>query len=259
MGFLDGAKAAALSNRAYKEHAAANKLADDGKPKEAGEKYRAALQIYKEAYALAPLRANVVQSYIVLLLREGEFELARDVMLAAEKRKDLSKDDWFHLRLHFSYYQWHNGELDRAIETIRRAGHEKMNGIVYSTLGMYLVDKARATGDYAEALAFNKEAMDYDDEDASTLDNMGQLYDIMSRLDAEHAEEYHKQAIDYFKKARTAKPRQITTIYWLAKLFHEDGDDVRARKVLAPAPTLYFSRLCPVTPEMMDALVKEVG
>ena len=88
---------------------------------------------------------------------------------------------------------------------------------------------------------------------------MGQLYDLMSRNDPEKAEEYHKKAIDYFKKAREAKPRQITTIYWLAKLFHDDGDDVRARKVLIPAPTLYFSKLCPITQEMMDALVKEVG
>ena len=60
MGFLDGAKAAALSNRAYKEHAAANKLADDGKPKEAGEKYRAALLHLKRAGVLDAVNGILV-------------------------------------------------------------------------------------------------------------------------------------------------------------------------------------------------------
>ena len=259
MGFLDGARANAYANKGYKEHAAANRLSDDGKKEEARKKYAAALGLYREAEKLAPMNVNYLMGYIILLMREGFFEEAKEKMLAAEKRKDLKKDGWYSLRLYFSYYQWHCGELDKAIETIRRAGKEKMTGLIYSTLGMYLIDKARQTGDFTEAMSFNLEAMDYDDEDGATLDNMGQLYDAMSRAEPDKAEEYHKKAIDYFKKAREAKPRQITTIYWLAKLFHEDGDDVRARKVLTPVPTLYYSRLCPVSEEMMDALVKEVG
>ena len=259
MGFLDGARASAYGSKAYKLHAAANKLSDEGKPEEAKQKYQVALQMYNEADKLGLNRTNLIQAYEVLLLREGEFEKARELMLRQEKRKDLTKEDWFNLRLHFAIYQWRTGQLDKAIETMERAGHEKQNGAYYSTQGMFLVDKARATGDAREALEFNLKALDYDDEDASTLDNMGQLYDIMSRTVPEQREEYHQKAIDFFKKAHVQKPRQITTIYYLAKLRHEDGDDERARKLLAKTDTLYFSKLCPDTPEMMAALKKEVG
>ena len=160
MGFLDGARASAYANKGYREHAAANKLSDEGKPQEAKQKYQVALGLYREAEKLAPIPLNALMGYIILLMREGFFDEARDRMLAVEKRKDLKKEDWFSLRLYFSYYQWHCGELDKAIETIRRAGHEKMTGVIYSTLGMYLIDKARETGDTAEALAFNQQAMD---------------------------------------------------------------------------------------------------
>ena len=137
----------------------------------------------------------------------------------------------------------------------------RMNGMVYGTLGMFLVDQARVTGDFEEAMQFNREALDYDDEDGAVLDNMGQLYEQMSEAEGngEKAAEYRAQALKYYKKAHKCKPRQITTIYYLARMLHADGDDAGARKLLAVRDTLYISAICPVTAEMMETLAKEIG
>ena len=73
-----------------------------------------------------------------------------------------------------------------------------MNGSIYGTLGMYWVDKARQTGEFGPALEFNRQAMDYDDEDAATLDNMAQLHEAMAEAekDKEKADKYMQKFMD---------------------------------------------------------------
>jgi tetratricopeptide (TPR) repeat protein len=261
MGIFDAAKSAYNGNRAYHLHVDANKLAGEGKVAQAKEKFQAALKLYDEAERQGNLAPNILQAYTLLLMREDEFEKARALMEGMSKRKGLSDAEWTQLRLQYSIYLWHTGQLDRAIETMQRAAAKGMNGSIYGTLGMYWVDKARQTGEFGPALDFNREAMDYDDEDASTLDNMGQLYEAMAEAEGPggQADAYRAQARDYYKKALKQKPRQITTIYYLARMLHREGDDAGARKLLSVKDTLYISAICPVTREMIDALAAEIG
>lgn len=260
MGFFDAAKAAYNGNRAYHLHVDANKLAGEGKVVQAKEKYQAALKLYDEAVRQGNRAPNILQAYTLLLMREGEFEKARELMEEMSRQKGLSDGDWFQLRIQYSIYLWHAGQLDRAIETIGRAAAHSMNGSIYGTLGMYWVDKARQTGEFGPALEFNRQAMDYDDEDAATLDNMAQLYEAMAAAeqDGEKAAACRAQALEYYQKAHAQKPRQITTIYYLARMLHQNGDDAGARKLLETRDTLYISAICPVTREMIDALAAEV-
>lgn len=261
MGLFDTAKAAISGNKAYRTHVAGNEAANAGKPAEAKAKYQEALKLYEESVRLGNVVTKILDGYAILLMREGEFEKARDLMERMSKMKTLTKEDWFQLRLQYSIYQWKMGEYDKAIETIGRAAAYKMNGTVYGTLGMYWVDKAKQTGDFQAALEFNQKAMDYDDEDASTLDNMGQLYEAMAEAedDGVKADGYRAKAIDFYKKAHEQKGRQITTLYYLARMYHRAGDDARARKLLSVRDTLYYSAICPVTREDMEALAREVG
>ena len=259
MGFFDTTRAAIIGNRAYRIHVDANKIAGEGKPAEARAKYDEALRLYGESERLGNIAPNVTQGHAVLLLREGRTEEAKAMLEKLSKNKSLSKDDWFQLRVQYSICLWRLGELDRAMETMGRAAAYKKNGNVYSTFGMYWVDKARRDGDYEAALAFNNEALDYDDEDAATLDNLGQLYYDLAEREPEHAAEHRAKALDFFRKAHEAKPRQITTLYYLAKMYHEDGNDAKARELLSIRDSLYITAVCPVTREMLEELAKEVG
>jgi len=259
MGIFDAAKSAVMGNKAYRTQVDANKLAGEGKPEEAKAKYQEALRLYGEAERLGGLAPNINRAYALLLLREGRFDDAKALMQRMAKNKAMSKDDWFQLRLQYAICHWCAGELDEAMETMGRAAAYKMNGSVYSTMGMFWVDKARQTGELDEALKFNLQALDYDDEDAATLDNLGQLYELMAERDPDRAGEYRAKALDYYEKAHAQKPRQITTLYYLARMYHQDGDDAKARKLLSVKDSLYFSRICPVQKEEMDALAAEIG
>lgn len=260
MGIFDGAKAAVAGRKAYQTHVTANKLADEGKPQAAKAKYDEALRLYGEADRLGLMAFNLQIGHAVLLEREGHFDRARDLLVRLSKQPTLTKDEWFSLRVQYSICQWKTGQIDKAIETIGRAAAHKENGLIYATLGMYLVDRARQTGDFGEALEYSLKGLDYDDEDASVLDNLGQLYEAMADADGgEKAAEYRAQSRTYFEKAHAVKPRQITTLYYLARIYHREGDDARARKLLSVRDSLYISKVCPVTRDMINALAEEIG
>lgn len=264
MGFFDSMKANQLGMRAYRIHVSAMQMRKAGKYDQSEEKLAQAIKMYDEAYAMGFRKSNVLQGYALLLMRRGEFEKAREVMLECSKDKGMSPENRLTLRVDYSICQWKMGKLDKAIETIRNAAQSKKNGTIYTTLGMFLVEQARRTGEFEEALRFNEEALEYDDEDAGVLDNVGQLYLLMADKakadgDEASAEAHWKKALDAFQKARSEKPDQISSNYFLAKMLHADGEDEKARKVLDDTLKIPFSSLLQVTLEQVEALRREVG
>ena len=264
MGVFDVARGAVLCRKAYKTYTEAIELGRSDKPDEAKTKYHSALEQYAESVALGYKVANSMLSYALLLMREGEFEKAREIMLELNKTPKLPDDSRFQLRVNYSVYLWKTGKLDEAIATIRRAADMKLNGTVYSMLGMYLVDKARETGEFEEARAFNDSALEYDDEDGEVLDNVARLYELMSeaakgRGETEQAAEYRKKAREYYIRAHKASPRQITTIYYLARMCWQDGDIESAKKLLSGVETLYYTAINPIQKEKMLELKREIG
>ena len=264
MGLFSGAKAQMDAQKAYRTHISANRFYNDGKLEQAKAKYDQALELYARAYAEGIEKPAIRLGYAILLMRLGEFDKAGEVMQGMRLMKNMTDSDWFDLRMNYSIYLWKTGRLDDAIATIDRAAKIKMNAGVYTTKGMFLVDQARETGDFSAVQAFNEEAMGYDDEDGGVLDNVGAMYEAMmdkaiAEGDAARAAEYRKLAKENYAKAHEAKPRQITTIYALAKLCHEDGEDARAREVMEDTDSLLFSAVCPVSQEMMETLKAQVG
>ncbi len=259
MGVLNIAKGAVLNRKAYRTYTKAMEAGANDKPEEARTLYQTALSEYAEAVELGFQAPGTLLSYALLLMREGEFEKAREYMLLLNKQPKLPDDNRFQLRVNYSVYLWKTGKLDEAIATIRRAADMKLNGTIYSMLGMYLMEKARQTGEFDEALAFNRSAVDYDDEDGEILDNMAQLYESMSeyaqkRGEGDQSAEYRKQAMRYYEKAHAARPRQITSIYYLARLYLQEGRRDEALKLLSGVDTLYYTAICPVSRQMMEAL-----
>lgn len=264
MGFMDSFKINQLGKKAYRIHVMGMQLRKQGKYAEAEIKLAEALKQYEAAYQAGYRQSVALQGYALLLMRSGDFSRAREIMLEVSKDKSMKPEDRFTLRVDYSICQWKMGNLDKAIETIQTAAQGKRNGVVYTTLGMYLVDKARQTGDFEEAIRLNEEAYEYDDEDAGVLDNMGQMYLAMSewsakREDAVLAAEQRAKALEYLKKAYEVKPGQISSSYFLARMLHEDGDDAQARKVLASVIDLPFSAMLQISREQALALQKEIG
>lgn len=249
--------------RAYRTHALGNRLLDAGRSEAAGQRLDRAMALYTEALRRGCDRTDVLMAYSLLLMRYGRLDEARETMLALSRRAGLSAADSRQLRINYAVCQWKLGELDRAIELMKQAGAGGMTGTIYSALGLFLVEKAAQTGDFAEASEFCARALDYDDEDADALDNAGQLHLRRSEQaartgDAATAAAERGQAAEYFERALGRGPKLVTSLYYRAQLLHEDGEDARAAELLRRAQSAQAGMLCPVSREQIDALLREV-
>jgi tetratricopeptide (TPR) repeat protein len=242
-------KAELMGRKAYNIHLKGNSLSDAKKYKEAEEKHAEALKMYAEAEAAGSDNPKHLMAYGVLLMRTAQYEKAKSVMLKSEKLPGLTREMKKQLRLNYAVCQWKMGQLDRAIELMKQASSDGLNSMIYGSLGYMLIEKAKETGDFAEAMEFNQKACEYDDEDAVVLDNLGQMNLLMGN---------RAEAFEYFKRAHERKPSQVDTLYYLARLYHEDGETSTAVKMLERALSLPYSALCTTTREQAQAFLDEI-
>ena len=235
MGFLEKRKAEIAGRKAYALHVQANRQYDAGKTAEAKAKHDQALELYEQAVRGGCSKPTYLMAYGVLLLRYDRFEEARDLFLKVERIPEITKEEKRQLRINFAVCQWKLGNLDSAISQFKIAMNDGPTGVIYGSLGYMLIEKAKQTGDFTEAVEFNAKALEYDDEDAVVLDNLGQLNLAMGDK---------AKAREYFLKAHEIKPRQVDTLYYLAVLASEEGDKAKAIEYLDAALDGNYSALC---------------
>lgn len=202
--------------------------------------YRTALKLYEEAYEKGMDKPRLLRGYSVLLIRTSQFDKALEVLKRMEKMPMDAKEKT-DLHINYAIILWQKGHLDRAMEILGDEFRHTKNGTLYSIIGYLKIEQ----GDAEEAIRFNKEAIEYDDEDPVFLDNLGQTY---YRLVGDK-----ETAKIYFDKAIALKPKAIDTNYFLALYDIENGDIESAKDRLDTARVGMFSPLNYATPEMIDA------
>ena len=202
--------------------------------------YRTALKLYEEAYEKGMDKPRLLRGYSVLLIRTSQFDKALEVLKRMEQMPMDAKEKT-DLHINYAIILWQKGHLERAMEILEDEFRHTKNGTLYSIIGYLKIEQ----GDAEEAIRFNKEALEYDDEDPVFLDNLGQTY---YRLVGDK-----ETAKIYFDKAIALKPKAIDTNYFLALYDIENGDIESAKDRLDTARVGMFSPLNYATPEMIDA------
>jgi tetratricopeptide (TPR) repeat protein len=198
---------------------------------------------YEELYASGVVNAAYMLPYSVILLREGgteNYEKVKAILVKAQKAADLTPDRKQQLWMNYAVACWKLGDHDKAIATLESAHKKAPCGNTYGALGFLYIE----AGDTQKALAFNTEALEYDDEDPITLDNMGQVYYRLLR-DKEKAREF-------FDKAHAIKAAQIDTLYFLSRYDLDEGNKDAAAEKLEQALQGRFSPLNYITKEQIE-------
>lgn len=203
--------------------------------------------LYEEAIAAGLNDPRYLLSYSVLLIRAGEFAKARELLVKHQKNPYLNGDNRKQLYVNYAACVFKMGEMDKAIAVLEGQSAKEPSGLIYETLGYLYVE----AGDKDKALAYNREALEYDDEDPISLDNMAQTYYRLLN-DKETAK-------TYFKKALSFKPGQIDTLFFLAQYDLEAGDKAAAKEKLEKALEGRFSPLNFATKEKIGELLKTIG
>lgn len=205
-----------------------------------------AMTLYREVMAEGCKDPQIILPYTVLLIRDGQYAEARELLVKNQKlpMTEAQKNQLF---VNYAACVYKMGELQKGIDLLERQHQKQPSGMIYETLGYLYIE----TGDAEKALAFNTEAMEYDDEDAITLDNMGQIHYRMLG-DKETAR-------GYFEKAIEIKPNAIDTLYFLARYDIEDGNREAAKEKLETALEGRFSPLNHASKAMVQELLDSLN
>lgn len=209
--------------------------------------YKKALELYEEGYQKGMDQVRMLRSYTVLLIRLNQFDKALEVLKKLEKTPGLKPKDKTDMHVNYAIILWQKGHLDRALQILDDEFRHTKTGNLYAIIGYLKVEK----GDAQDALAFNQEALAYDEEDPVFLDNLGQTY---YRLlgDKEKAKEY-------FLRAIKIKPSAIDTNYFLAQYAIEEGRLADAKEHLETSRKGFFSPLNYAKPEMIEQKLAELN
>lgn len=212
--------------------------------------FEGAKAIYQELYESGYVSATYMLPYSVLLLRDGGGEASylkvKEILRKAEKAKDINDEKRQQLFMNYAVAQYKLGEIEKAIQLLERSHQKGACGLTYGALGFIYIE----AGDADKALAYNLEALDYDDEDPVVLDNLAQTYYRLLN-DKETAKKYFQKALEY-------KEGQIDTLYFLAQYDIEDGKKEDAVKKLEKALEGRFSPLNYATREKIQAQISSL-
>lgn len=271
----------------------AMRLHNAGKTKEA-------MPFYEKALKNGIEDMRTILAYAVLLIRDGQYEKAKELLLSKQKLK-MSPDQKTQLFMNYAVCCYKLGDMDKGVGLLERQHQRQPVGMVYQSLGYLYVEKyepaakedfvrrekAKAqraaeekarealefAGEDAEnvpvtvevpevdveklwqegrdaAFAFVKEAVEYDDEDAVTLDNLGQFY-YRVLGDKESAK-------PLFEKALEVKEGQIDTLWFLSRYDLDNGDKAAALAKLEKAVEGRFSPLNYATKPMVEAEIERL-
>lgn len=198
-----------------------------------------AMKYFQKAVKHPFAKPYIKSSYGYVLLREGNLEEAERYLLEAESSK--MKDPRFRYNniLNMAILEWKKGNLPKAIEIVEGIQEEYRNSIMYEILGYLYI----AEGDFEKALAFNKEAYEYNREDKVIVDNLAQSYFFLGQEDK--AEALYRESIDYIKFPEAH--------YYYGQILHKKGDYLGAHEAYRTALRLKMSFLSIITKEDIEA------
>ncbi len=205
-----------------------------------------ALALYEKAWEGKTRDVNAMSAYALLLIRRGEFDRALEAAQyatgIAKKKKPRTKTL---ARGNMALALWKLGKLDESIAIYEDLLKEGRNGIMLGALGFIYIAKGDETGDYAKALSFNEEALEYDEDDAVIIDNLAQTHMRLGRWEEAEAG---------FRKALSIRPEQFDSMVCLARCLLHRGEKDEAREWLDKALKRPFSQLNTVERKLAEKL-----
>lgn len=234
-----------------------------------------AMRLYEEAVAEGVTSPRYILSYALLLIRDWQFEKAKELLVKNQKAPGMTPEQRLNLIVDYAVCCYRLGNLDKAIAKLEEMYRKNPAGLIYQTLGyLYVVkyDQANkpdfsapvtvAADEEADADEIEGEkraslrsvspeeawkegieraqrlvrvSLEYDDEDPVLLDNAGQFY-YRVLGDKETAKKW-------FDKALEQKDNQIDTLWFLSRYDLDGNDKSAALEKLEKAAEGNFSPL----------------
>lgn len=211
---------------------------------EKGEKF------YKMAYKTGNMDAQSKISYSAFCLRENRFDKGRRLLNEVINSSRTSTSDKINAKHNLAVLTWKEGNLQEAINIATIVHKEMPTTNTYGTLGVLLLEKAKEDKNFSEVLEFFLEAYDYNEDDKTIADNLGELYYNMGEY--EKADEVYSNLLT--KQLFTPMP-----YYNYGLVLKELGRIDEARENFEKALACRFTSVLTVTKEMVQSQIDSLN
>jgi tetratricopeptide (TPR) repeat protein len=204
-----------------------------------------ALSLLEKASGMRRALPRHHTAYAYLLLKAGQPARAEQLLTEA-LREALAGMDRMQVKLNLATAFWLQGKREEAIALLEETHEEYRNTTVYGNLGYFKL----LNGNLEEALAFNLEAYEYNDNDLTIMDNVAQNYFLLGRME---------EAAEMYGKVIAKAPKHAESYYYYARTLIRLGrtDDAREQARLVAGKPL--SLVTALTREQIERLSEETG
>ena len=202
------------------------------------------LRLHGIANRIGKLRDASLMYYGYLLLRDGQLEFAKDVLVRASlcaKKPPMKK----RIKAMIAIAEWKSGDLDTAIEMTEDAMVDFKTTNLYQNLGLMYVLK----GDARRALDFNKEAYEYNPDDMIIMDNLAESYALYGDLE---------KASELYEKLLEKEPHFPEPYYGYGQLLVKNGERERGIGLIEKSLDKKFTFLSVLQKEDVEQLLAEI-
>ena len=237
---------------------------------------QAAMALYEECFNDGLNDPRYVLAYAVLLIRDGQYQKAKDFLVKHQKAPGMSPEQRTNLIVDYAACCYRLGDLDKAVAKLEEMNRKGPSGLIYQTLG-YLYCEQYDAEKKAAFLARETERSQQETPNLAVL----QVEDEAEKTPLtpedkweagrQKALKYNQEAVDYddedsicldnlgqtwyrvmsdpdkakewFDKAHAVKPEQIDTLYFLSRYDLARGDRKAAAEKLETALKGRFSAL----------------
>lgn len=200
-----------------------------------GTNHDEAFKYMEKSYKTGRMKPQSALVYAYVLLRDGHLSKAERIISAVllQKKKKLTEENILAAELNSAIILWKKSDLPSAIEKMEKVYDTGYRSTVhYQTLGIFYI----MNNDLDKAQKFIDEALEYNSDDASILDNLGLLY--IKKGEYAKAEKVYEELFD------SCDPDFIEANYNYATVLARRGDYEGACKYYQKAlgcPERYLS------------------
>jgi tetratricopeptide (TPR) repeat protein len=237
---------------------------------------QAAMALYEECFNDGLSDPRYVLAYAVLLIRDGQYQKAKDLLVKHQKAPGMSPEQRTNLIVDYAVCCYRLGDLDKAVAKLEELNRKGPSGLIYQTLG-YLYCEQYDAEKKAAFLARETERSQQTAPDLAVLQAEDEAEktpltpEDKWEAGRQKALKYNQEAVDYddedsicldnlgqtwyrvmsdpekakewFDKAHAVKPEQIDTLYFLSRYDLARGDRKAAAEKLETALEGRFSAL----------------
>lgn len=203
---------------------------------------------FERALKTGKMRPINVLVYTYLLIRDGVLDKSEQLIVKTlfVDREKLTDEHVSGAHINLSIIKWKNSDLRGAIEEIEEVYESGYRStVMYQTLGTYYI----LNGQYAKALEFNKEALDFNSTDKIIRDNLAYNYFLCGNIGT---------AVQMYEELIDENPTFIEPYYNYGLILEAEGDYEGAMAFYEKALTIEVKFLSTVTHETVKEAIAQL-